>query len=85
MHRVLALLWCSGLVAADIRRLQQLAGKNRFFELRRDLQQPGWNAAGTLFYRAVIASRFGRETGLGVKQRVSNSFRGFWQRTQARK
>jgi predicted aspartyl protease len=71
MHKALALLWCSGLVAADIGRLQQLADKNRFFELRRDLQQPGWNAAETLFYRAVIASRFGHETeGIELLQRV---------------
>ncbi|MGO4879187.1 MAG: hypothetical protein ACLP59_00005 [Bryobacteraceae bacterium] len=71
MHKALALLWCSGLVAADIGRLQQLADKNRFFELCRDLQQPGWNAAETLFYRAVIASRFGHETeGIELLQRV---------------
>jgi len=69
--KALALLWCSGLVAADIGRLQQLADKNRFFELRRDLQQPGWNAAETLFYRAVIASRFGHETeGIELLQKV---------------
>ena len=71
MHKALALLWCSGLAAADIGQLQQLADKNRFFELRRDLQQPGWNAAETLYYRAVIASRFGHETeGIELLQRV---------------
>jgi predicted aspartyl protease len=71
MRKALALLWCSGLIAADIGRLQQLAGNNRFFELRRDLQQSGWNAAETLFYRAVIASRFGHETqGIELLQRV---------------
>jgi predicted aspartyl protease len=61
MHKALALLWCSSLVAADIGQLQQLADKGRFFELRRVLQQPGLNPAETLFYRAVIASRFGHE------------------------
>src|SRR5580658_4241245 len=71
MHKALALLWCSGLVAADIGRLQQLADRNRFFELRQDLQQPGWNAAETLFYRAVVASRFGHETdGIELLQSV---------------
>jgi predicted aspartyl protease len=49
------------LVAADIGQLQKLADKGRFFELRRVLQQPGLNPAETLFYRAVIASRFGHE------------------------
>jgi len=71
MHKAVALLWCSCLVAADVGRLQQLVDKNRFFELRRDLQQPGWNAAETLFYRAVIASRFGHETeGIELLQGV---------------
>jgi hypothetical protein len=60
MHKALALLWCSGLAAADIGQLEQLADKNRFFELRRDLQQPGWNDGETLFYRAVVASRWTR-------------------------
>ena len=41
----LALLWCSSLVAGDIGRLQQLADDKRFFELRRDLQQPDWTDA----------------------------------------
>jgi predicted aspartyl protease len=70
MHGFLALL-CSGLLAADIGQLQQLADKSRFFELRRDLQQPDWNAGETLFYRAIIASRFGHETdGIELLQRV---------------
>ena len=69
---VLALLWCSSLVAGDIGQLQQLADDKRFFELRRDLQQPGWTAAGeTLFYRALVASRFGHEAeGVELLQKV---------------
>jgi predicted aspartyl protease len=71
MRKALAFLWCLSLVAGDIGQLQQLAEKNRFFELRRDLQQPGWTAAETLFYRAVIASRFGHETeGIQLLQNV---------------
>ena len=67
----LALLWCSSLVAGDIGQLQQLADDKRFFELRRDLQQPGWTAAQTLFYRALIASRFGDEAeGVELLQKV---------------
>jgi predicted aspartyl protease len=71
MQRALAFLWCGSLVAGDIGQLQQLADKNRFFELRRDLQQPGWAAAETLFYRALITSRFGHETeGIELLQKV---------------
>jgi predicted aspartyl protease len=62
MQKALAFLWCWSLVAGDIGHLQQLADKHRFFELRRDLQQPGWTDAETLFYRAVVESRFGHET-----------------------
>jgi predicted aspartyl protease len=71
MQKALAFLCCSSLVAGDIGQLQQLADKNRFFELRRALQQPGWTGAETLFYRAVVASRFGHETeGIELLQRV---------------
>jgi predicted aspartyl protease len=71
MRMALALLWCSSLVAGDIGQLQQLADDKRFFELRRDLQQPGWTAAETLFYRALVASRFGHEAdGIELLQKV---------------
>jgi predicted aspartyl protease len=71
MQMALALLWCSSLVAGDIGQLQQLADNKRFFELRRDLQQPGWTATETLFYRALVASRFGHETeGIELLQKV---------------
>jgi tetratricopeptide (TPR) repeat protein len=59
------------LVAGDIGQLQQLADDKRFFELRRDLQQPGCTDAETLFYRALVASRFGREAeGIELLQKV---------------
>src|SRR5579862_1169169 len=62
MRKAWALLWCSSLVAGDIGELQRLADNSRFFELRRELEQPGWTPAETLFYRALVASRFGHET-----------------------
>jgi predicted aspartyl protease len=71
MYRALVVLWCSSLAAGDIGQLHQLADGNRLFELRRALQQPGWNSAETLFYRAVIASRFGHEAaGIELLQEV---------------
>jgi tetratricopeptide (TPR) repeat protein len=71
MQMALALLWCSSLVAGDIGQLQQFADDKRFFELRRDLQQPGWTAAETLFYRALVASRFGHEAdGIELLRKV---------------
>jgi predicted aspartyl protease len=71
MQKALAFLWCWTLVAGDIADLQQVADKNRFFELRRDLQQPGWTDAETLFYRAIVASRFGHEKeGIELLQKV---------------
>ncbi len=66
MYKALVLLWCSGLFAADVGPLQQLADKNRFFELRRELEQQGWSSAETLCFQAVIASRFGHE-GEGIE------------------
>jgi predicted aspartyl protease len=61
VRKLVALLWCSSLAAADLAHLQQLTDHNRLFELRRELQQPGSDNADTLFYRGVAASRFGRE------------------------
>jgi predicted aspartyl protease len=71
MYKALVVLWCSSLAAGDIGQLSKLSDGNRLFELRRSLQQPGWNSAETLFYRAVIASRFGREaSGIELLQEV---------------
>src|ERR1019366_9208986 len=71
MYKALVVLWCSSLAAGDIGQLRKLSDGNRLFELRRSLQQPGWNSAETLFYRAVIASRFGREaSGIELLQEV---------------
>jgi aspartyl protease len=61
VRKLLALLWCSSLAAADLAQLQQLTDRNRLFELRRELQQPGSDGADTLFYRGIAASRFGHE------------------------
>lgn len=67
MYRALALLWCSSLVAADLGTLHRLTDQNQFFQLRRELEQPGWNATEVLFYRALVACRFGHETeGIGL-------------------
>src|ERR1700733_1868752 len=61
MHKVLVFLWCASLAAADLGQLQQLTANNRLFDLRRALDQPGSNNSETLFYRAVMVSRFGNE------------------------
>lgn len=61
MRKLVALLWCSSLAAADLTQLQALTDNNRLFELRRELQQPGSNGADTLFYRGIVASRFGHD------------------------
>jgi hypothetical protein len=41
----------------------------RFFELRRELQHSRAGTSETLFYRGVVACRFGREEqGIGLLQ-----------------
>jgi hypothetical protein len=68
MRLALFLLWCSNLAAAD---LDQLLQTHRFFELRRQLAQPGSESAETLFYRGVLECRFGQETsGIAKLQHV---------------
>lgn len=62
MRWVAGLVCCLSLPAADVPQLQQLYEKDRMFQLREALRQPGWNDSETLFYRAVIECRFGRET-----------------------
>jgi predicted aspartyl protease len=61
VRRCLQLLWCVCLAAADVTQLGHLHERHRTFELRRALEQPGLDATGTLFYRAVAAARFGHE------------------------
>ncbi|HEY7387679.1 MAG TPA: pepsin/retropepsin-like aspartic protease family protein [Bryobacteraceae bacterium] len=68
MRKALLLLWCSSLAAAD---LDQLLDSHRFFELRRQLAQPGSESAETLFYRGVLECRFGHEdSGIAKLQEV---------------
>jgi hypothetical protein len=62
MRGLLGLMWCLSLVAGDVSQLRKLEDTDRMFELRRALQQTGWNDTEALFYRAVIAGRFGNET-----------------------
>lgn len=52
--------------AADVTRLRLLQEKSQFFQLREALQQPGWSDSETLLYRALVESRFGRETAAVV-------------------
>ena len=67
MNKVLVLLCCSCLTAADASHLRELNGNHRFFDLRRAINEPGWNSEETLFYRGVVACRFGQEnTGIEV-------------------
>jgi clan AA aspartic protease (TIGR02281 family) len=63
------LLVGSTLAAEDLEPLRQLLQDKRFFELRRELQHSRASASETLFYRGVVASRFGREQeGIGLLQ-----------------
>ena len=63
------LLVCSTLAAGDLEALRQLQLDKRFFELRRELQHSNLSTAESLFYRGVVACRFGREEeGIGVLQ-----------------
>lgn len=59
---LLLLLCCASLAAADLAQLQQAVDNNRILELRRELQQPGRSESETLFYRGIVACRFGHET-----------------------
>jgi len=55
--------------AGDIEALNQLTQDRHFFELRRELMHSSVAASEALFYRGVVASRFGREEeGLGLLQ-----------------
>ncbi|HUA60496.1 MAG TPA: aspartyl protease family protein [Verrucomicrobiae bacterium] len=58
---VFCLLWAAAAAAGDLSQVQKLTDSRRFFEVRRALQQPGWNDADTLLYRGLVASRFGHE------------------------
>ncbi len=58
----LGLICCLSLTAADVAQLRQLQEKSRFFQLREALQRPGWNNSETLFYVALVESRFGQDT-----------------------
>jgi len=62
MRCLIGLICCLALTAADLKQLHRLYEKDRVFELREALRQPGWNDSETLFYRAVLECRFGRET-----------------------
>ena len=69
MRKLNLLLVCSTLAAGDLEPLRQLMQDKRFFELRRELQHSRASTAETLFYRGVVASRFGREEeGIGLLQ-----------------
>lgn len=61
MRCLLGLVCGLSLTAADVTQLRQLQAKNRIFQLRETLQQPGWNDSATLFYRALVEGRFGHE------------------------
>ena len=55
------LLCCLALAAGDLSHLRELADKKQMFELRAALQQSGWKDSETVFYRALVESRFGQE------------------------
>jgi tetratricopeptide (TPR) repeat protein len=62
MRPFLAFLCCLLLPPGEITQLQELREKGLFFQLREALEQPGWKDGETLFYRAVVENRFGRES-----------------------
>lgn len=62
MRCLLGLICGLSLTAADVTQLRQFQEKNRIFQLREPLQQPGWNDSATLFYRALVERRCGHET-----------------------
>lgn len=69
MKALTLLLVCSTLVAADLEPLRQLTRDKRFFILRRELENSPAGVSSTLFYRGVVACRFGREeTGIALLQ-----------------
>jgi predicted aspartyl protease len=71
MRKLFPLLWCATTFAADIEQLRQFNQLHRFFELRNSLQEFGPDRAETLFYRAVLTSRFGHEAeGVELLQKV---------------
>jgi predicted aspartyl protease len=54
------------LAAGDLSHLRELADKKQMFELRAAIELPGWKDSETLFYRALVESRFGHEeAGIG--------------------
>src|SRR4051812_42757462 len=61
VYYLLAVAYCARLAAADPAQLRQLEEKQRMFELRTILSQPGGKPADTLVYRAIASSRFGHE------------------------
>ena len=65
------LLICFTLAAANLEPLRQLTQDKRFFVLRRELQQFAAGASETLFYRGVVACRFGRENDALQRSRSS--------------
>jgi predicted aspartyl protease len=68
MRYLLALICCLSLTAADatqlrqLRDLRQLQEKSQFFQLREALARPRSNNSDTLFYDALVESRFGQDT-----------------------
>ncbi len=61
MRWLFAIAFCLSGHAGDLAQLRQLHEKNRIFQLREALQQPGWDDSETLFYRTAVQARFGQE------------------------
>jgi hypothetical protein len=61
MRWFVGLICCLSLTAGEVTQLRQLQEHNRIFQLREALEQPGWNDSETLFYRALVESRFGHD------------------------
>jgi predicted aspartyl protease len=62
----LGLLYCASLMGADLAQLRQLEEARRIFDLRTALESGGSDGE-TLFYRALVAARFG-EDAIAVEQ-----------------
>ncbi|MEP7304453.1 MAG: hypothetical protein ABJA98_02935 [Acidobacteriota bacterium] len=61
MRLLIGLLLFAALAACDVSQLRELADARQLFLRREAIQQPRWNGADTLFYRGMVASRFGQE------------------------
>jgi tetratricopeptide (TPR) repeat protein len=62
IRSLLGLICCLSLTVVNVTQLRQLQEQSRYFQLREALQQTGRRDSETLFYRALVESRFGQDS-----------------------